>query len=213
VTAPHVVGRRATDQASAALAEGAVIAAPGDGGYLLATRHGPDAFERLARLGPGTAAPATALMVVGRRAQAEALAEVWSKEAALLTDRMWPGPLTVIVPARPGLWVDSLVQITMPAARPLRALCRDTEPLVVRALRRPDGAAIVDPEEIGVRFTADDVALVLDGGLCRGLGPTVVDCTVSPPTVWQVGALPESFVEGSLMMANRRRLFSRRKRS
>jgi L-threonylcarbamoyladenylate synthase len=211
VTSPTVVGTRATDQALAALAEGAVIAAPGDGGYLLATRQGPDAFERLAQFGPGTSA--SALMVVGQRAQAEALAEVWSKEAALLTDRMWPGPLSVIVPARPGLRVDSLVQITMPAARPLRAMCRDTEPLVVRALRRPDGVAIVDPEEIGVRFTADDVALVVDGGLCRGLGPTVVDCTVSPPTVWRVGALPESFVEGSLMMANRRRLFSRRKRS
>ena len=63
---------------------------------------------------------------------------------------------------------------------------------LVCALRRPDGAPIVDPAEVGARFTSTDVALIVDGGICRGLGPTVVDCTASPPVVRHVGALPET---------------------
>ena len=49
------------------------------------------------------------------------------------------------------------------------------------------------------------IALVVDGGICRGPGPTVVDCTVSPPVVRRVGALPESYVDAAMMMGHRRR--------
>jgi L-threonylcarbamoyladenylate synthase len=196
-----MVRARDAGRALAALAEGRVIAAPGDGGYLLVARHDPGAA--LGDPGPVPASPP--LMVVGHRTQAQEMASDWSKSAKSLTDRMWPGPLTVMVsaPVRPD--GDAVVHITMPATRPLRSLCREAGPFVARPLRRPDGVAVLDPEEIGVWVTADDVALIVDGGVCRGPGPTVVDCTVSPPVVRHVGALPESFVEGSLMMGSRRR--------
>jgi len=201
------------DEALAALAADEVIAVPADGGYLLAARHDlPDASVRLGAPGKNAARPDPVVVMVGRREQAVALASVWTKETAILTDRMWPGPLAVIVPAlrRAGVG-DPLVQITMPARRPLRALCRESEPLAGRPLRRPDGGPLIDPAEVEVRLTASDVALIVDGGVCRGPGPTVVDCTTSPPVVRHVGALPESYVEAALMMGNRRRrLFSRR---
>jgi L-threonylcarbamoyladenylate synthase len=207
VTAPELVGPRRLDEALAALAGGRVIAVAGDGGYLLAAR--PDHVGALARLcgqGPNPAVPAPLPMVVGRREQAVALASVWSKEAGLLTDRMWPGPLTVIVPAPPDARdAAGVVSVTMPATRALRALCRDGGPLAVCALHRADGAPVVDPVEVGIRFTSSDIALTVDGGVCRGLGPTVVDCTVSPPVVRHVGALPDSYIDAALMMASRRR--------
>jgi L-threonylcarbamoyladenylate synthase len=213
VTAPELVGPRRLDEALAALAGGQAIAVAGDGGYLLAAR--PDhagALTRLCGRGPNPAVPAPLHMVVGRREQAVALASVWTKEAGLLTDRMWPGPLTVIVPAPPGAReADGVVSITMPATRALRALCRDGEPLAVCALRRADGGPLVSPIEVEERFTSSDIALTVDGGVCRGPGPTVVDCTVSPPVVRHVGALPESYVDAALMMASRRRKwFARR---
>jgi L-threonylcarbamoyladenylate synthase len=216
VTAPELVGPRRLDEARAALAAGQVIAVAGDGGYLLAARHAhAGALARLCARGADPAEPAPLQMAVGRRDQAVALASVWTKEAGLLTDRMWPGPLTVIVPARPeSREADPVVSITMPATRAtraLRALCRDGEPLAVCALRRADGSPVVDPAEVGVRVTSSDIALTVDGGVCRGLGPTVVDCTVSPPVVRHVGALPESYVDAALMMASRRRKwFARR---
>jgi L-threonylcarbamoyladenylate synthase len=211
MTGPRLVGARRLDEALAALAAGAAIAVPGDGGYLLAASHEfADAAARLRALGSVTTERDPFTVAVGRREQAVALASVWTKETAILTDRMWPGPLTVMVPALAGDG-DPVVHITMPATRALRALCRESEPLTVRALRRPDGTPVIDPAEAEVRLTASDVAVIVDGGVCRGSGPTVVDCTLSPPLVCHVGALPESYVDAALMMGNRRRrLFGRR---
>lgn len=207
MTGPRLVGPRRPDEALAALADGQVIAVAGDGGYLLAARHGHDGSAALLRaLGPNPTDSGPFDTVVGRRDQAIALASAWTRETGILTDRMWPGPLTVMVPARPGAGDgDCVLRITMPAARALRALCRDGEPLLVCALRRPGGAPIVDPAEVGTRFTSSDLALIVDGGICRGPGPTVVDCTASPPAVRHVGALPEHYVDAALMMGNRRR--------
>jgi len=215
VSGPRLIGARKSDEALTALADGQVIAVPGDGGYLLAARHGNDgSAARLRALAHDPSETGPLHVVVGRRDQAVALASVWTNETAHLTDRMWPGPLTVMVPARPGSGDgDPVVCLAMPATRALRVLCRDGEPLTVCALRRPDGAPIVDPTEVALRFSASDVALILDGGICRGPGPTVVDCTVSPPAVRHVGALPESYVDAALMMGNRRRKwFARRSR-
>src|ERR1019366_1300686 len=94
---------------------------------------------------------------------------------------------------------------TMPAWRPLRVLCRQNGPLVVMALRRGGGGAVVTAEEVHAHFADEDVALVVDGGMRRGPGSTVVDCTLSPPKVLRVGALPESYVEAALLMGARRR--------
>ena len=216
MTGPRLVGPRRSDEALAALAADEVIAVPADGGYLLAARHDlRDAVARLGALGLKAVGPTPLQVVVGRREQAVALASVWTKETAILTDRMWPGPLTVMVPAvRRAGESDSVVSITMPSTRALRLLCRESEPLMVCALQRPDGAPLVDPAEVEVRLTASDVALIVDGGVCRGPGLTVVDCRMSPPVVSHVGALPESYVDAALMMGNRRRrLFARRSKS
>jgi L-threonylcarbamoyladenylate synthase len=215
VSGPRLIGPRKSDEALAALADGQVIAVPGDGGYLLAARRGSDGSAAPLRARGHDATETGPLhVVVGRRDQAVALASVWTDETAHLTDRMWPGPLIVMVPARPGSGDgDPVVSLAMPATRALRGLCRDGEPLTVCALRRPDGALVVDPAEVALRFSAAEVALIVDGGICRGPGPTVVDCTVSPPAVRHVGALPESYVDAALMMGNRRRKwFARRSR-
>jgi tRNA A37 threonylcarbamoyladenosine synthetase subunit TsaC/SUA5/YrdC len=215
VSAPPLLGPGRSDEALAALADGQVIAVPGDGGYLLAVRHGVDgAAVRLRALGLDSGERGSVYVVVGRREQAVALASAWTDETAHLTDRMWPGPLTVTVPTRPsGGDGAPVVSLTMPASRLPRLLCRDGEPLTVGALRRPDGTPMVDPAEVGVRFTSSELALIMDGGICRGAGPTVVDCTTSPPVVRHVGALPESYVDAALMMGNRRRKwFARRSR-
>jgi len=207
VTGPRLVGPRRSDVALAALAEGRVIAVASDGMYLLVAGLGLDGAAAVQRaLGPNPTDFGPFHVVVGRLDQAIALASEWTKETGILTTRMWPGPLTVMVPARPGTGDgDPVVRITMPATRAPRALCRDREPLLACGLSRPDGTPIVDPAEVGARFTSTDVALIVDGGICRGPGPTVVDCTASPPMVRHVGALPEHYVDAALMMGNRRR--------
>jgi L-threonylcarbamoyladenylate synthase len=190
----------------AAISAGRMIAVPADGGYQLVAGYGhPAALVRLAALGGRAHEVAPAFVMVGRHEQAIELAADWGNEARSLTDRMWPGPLTIIVPSRPDGWATSEVALIMPGARSLRLVCRDAGPLAAVALRRSDGHPIVTPDDVGARYSDDDVALIVDGGPCRGPEPTVVDCTTSPPVVRYVGALPESFVDAALMMSRRRR--------
>ena len=69
-------------------------------------------------------------------------------------------------------------------------------------------------DEVQVQLVdADEVAFVVDGGPRRGPTSTVVDCTVSPPRVQRVGALPESYVEAALLMGARKRTWFTRKGS
>jgi L-threonylcarbamoyladenylate synthase len=209
VSGPDVVSPRRREEALAAIGAGRVIAVPGDGGYRLAAGCGHrDANVLLAALGGRAPDDTPVLVMVGRHEQAIELAATWSNETRIVTDRMWPGPLTIIVPSRPdacALPPNPLVHITMPGSRSLRLLCRDAGPLVTVALRRSDGHPIITADDVKARYSDEDVALIIDGGTCSGPGPTVVDCTASPPTVRVAGALPESFVDAALMMSRRRR--------
>lgn len=197
----RVVSARQRADALAALADGQVIALAGDGGYQLAA---------LLRLRPAVTAlealgGSVSHVAVGEQAQAMDLAAEWSRDTRLLTDRMWPGPLTVMVPGVTGAIAGPVVHLTMPGARPMRVLSRDIGPLAIASLRGADGQLVRTVAEVAARVGGNALALAVDGGTCRGEGPTVVDCTMSPPRVRSVGALPESFVDAALMMGNRRR--------
>jgi L-threonylcarbamoyladenylate synthase len=204
-----------------------VVAVPGDGGYQLVVRYGHAAA--LAALRRVTSSTDPLQTMVGRRSQAVQLAAAWSKEISMVTDRMWPGPVTVIVPAAvdvlPAGSDDlaptgaelAVVHLSMPAWRPLRALCQQSGPLAVAALRGADGEPLLTPDQVVAslldRANGTEVAFVLDGGGRGGPGPTVVDGTVSPPSVRRVGALPESYVEAALLMGARKRSwFAKRSR-
>jgi L-threonylcarbamoyladenylate synthase len=210
MTGPRLVAAHQLRDVVDALEAGRAVAVPGDGGYQLAVLNGrPDAVAKLDGRGTGADGAGREVMV-GRRSQAAELTSHWSTQTAHLTDRMWPGPLTVIVPARvdegqASPREDGVVYLTMPAWRPLRRLCRQSGPLAVAALRRAAGEPLVTAEEVHDHLADEDVAFVVDGGMRRGPGPTVVDCTQSPPKVQHVGALPESYVEAALLMGARRR--------
>ena len=94
----------------------------------------------------------------------------------------------------------------MPDGRALRRLCREQGPWRTVPLR------FTEAEEVAQAFRVDDVAVVIDGGRREGPSPTVVDATVTPIRVLREGALPASFIEGTMLMSTRRKLFSRKKR-
>jgi L-threonylcarbamoyladenylate synthase len=198
-----VVGSRARREISAAVLDGAVIAIPLPGGYALATSLGrPGAADVLSALGP-TDPAGLQHALIGADAQATILGADWTGEVKRLTDRIWPGPLTVIVEwgGERGAW-----QISMPQSRTLRAVCRQCGPLLVGS---PSDAStdllFTSAEDVASRFSAAEIALVVDGGTCRGPGMTVVDCRMTPPLVRHVGALPEQYIEAALLMGTGRR--------
>ena len=57
--------------------------------------------------------------------------------------------------------------------------------------------------EVAQAFDVADVALVVDGGRREGEPPTLVDATVTPIRVLREGALPASFIEGTMPMSTR----------
>jgi tRNA A37 threonylcarbamoyladenosine synthetase subunit TsaC/SUA5/YrdC len=102
-----------------------------------------------------------------------------------------------------GAWA---VVVGMPDGRALRQLCREQGPWRTVPLQ------FTEPEEVAQAFRAEDVAVVVDGGSRQGLPPTVVDATAKPIRFMREGLLPASFIQGTMMMSARRKLFSRKKR-
>jgi tRNA A37 threonylcarbamoyladenosine synthetase subunit TsaC/SUA5/YrdC len=203
MTGPPLV-RAGAAAVGRALTDGQVIVVPGVGGYQLAARHGAPgvaALLALAAAGPPDVVPSVA---IGRIAQAGELTSAWSEVIRRVAIRFWPGPLVLIVGE-----TDGSVRITMPPGRSLRVLCRQKGPLVLAAAHGADGRPLTDPELVQSAFNATEVALVVDGGTCEGPGPSVLDCRVSPPAVFEVGALPRTYIEAALLVGGRRRWMSR----
>jgi tRNA A37 threonylcarbamoyladenosine synthetase subunit TsaC/SUA5/YrdC len=222
---PPVVGAGAA-AVEEALVGGAIIAVPNVGGYSLAVRAGsPDEEVRLAELAADPDGPHYA---VGQIDDVRALTSGWTDELGTLLQRCWPGPVEVFLPwagssageedagraglhAAPdegtpeyGAWA---AVVGMPDGRALRRLCREHGPWRTVPLR------FTEPAEVAQAFRAADVAVVVDGGQREGLPPTVIDATLTPIRVLREGALPTSFIEGTMLMSTRRKLFSRTKRA
>ena len=229
---PPLVGARSAAVAEA-LAAGAIVGVPGVGGYSLAVRTG--SFEGEARLVGLAADPDGPHYAVGRIEDVRTLTSEWTDEMQTLLERCWPGPVEVFVPraastsgsgpevqddgssapgarhAAPdngapqhGAWA---VVVGMPDGRALRQLCREQGPWRTVPLR------FTEAEEVARAFRAEDVAVVVDGGPRQGLAPTVVDATAKPIRFMREGLLPASFIQGTMMMSARRKLFSKKKRS
>jgi tRNA A37 threonylcarbamoyladenosine synthetase subunit TsaC/SUA5/YrdC len=217
-----------------ALVAGAIVAVPHVGGYSLAVRS--DSVDGEARLVELAADPDGPHYAVGQIDDVRALTSGWTDELKTLLQRCWPGPLEVFLPsagsgsgagdgdgaegdatagvhglhAAPddgtpeyGAWA---VVVGMPDGRALRRLCREHGPWRTVPLR------FTEPGEVVQAFRSTDVAVVVDGGRREGPPPTVVDATFTPIRVLREGALPASFIEGTMLMSTRRKLFSRTKR-
>ncbi|WP_428261982.1 L-threonylcarbamoyladenylate synthase [Haliangium sp.] len=90
-------------QATAVLRAGGVVCTPTETTYgLAADTRNPAAIEALVVL-KGRDPQAPFGLIVADRAQARALTRVWPEPAEAMARAHWPGPLTLVVPARPKL--------------------------------------------------------------------------------------------------------------
>jgi len=236
---PPLVGA-GTSAVAEAFVAGAIVAVPNVGGYSLAVRAGSPGDE--ARLVELVADPDGPHYAVGQIDDVRALTSGWSDELRTLLQRCWPGPVEVFLPRASAAGGPALedaagdaagdadgdaagdgadeaedrsedagagwaIVVGMPDGRALRRLCREQGPWRTVPLR------FTEAEEVAQAFSAVDVAVVVDGGRREGPPPTVVDATVAPVRVLREGALPASFIEGTMLMSGRRKLFSRPKRA
>jgi tRNA threonylcarbamoyl adenosine modification protein (Sua5/YciO/YrdC/YwlC family) len=188
--------------AEAALDDGAVVAVPTDTVYGLAARI--DRPEGIAAVFAAKRRPADLALpvLVGEGRQIGDVAGRWPESAAILAARYWPGPLTLVVPAREGvgrlLGSGDTVGVRQPRHRFIRRLCGVVGPLAVTSANLHGSPPLTRAADVAEAFAADEVALVVDGGRCDGVPSTVVDCTGSPPRCLRVGGVPWESVEVAL---------------
>lgn len=182
--------------AASSLRKGELVVLPTDTVYGL----GADAFnpEAVAVLldakGRGRDMPAPVL--VGTPEAASALVEDWGKHGQTLIDAFWPGPLTVVCPARPSLTWDlgdtkGTVAVRMPDHEVALELLRQVGPTAVSSANLsgepPAHTASEAQEQLG-----DTVSVYLENGPApEDITPsTIVDLTYAVPRVLREGAIP-----------------------
>jgi L-threonylcarbamoyladenylate synthase len=169
---------------------GAVIAFPTDTLYAVGARaDDPVAVRRLYAVKQRPAGQPMVWLVVDRE-QVEASAIV-SAAAGELMRRFWPGPLTLVLPARPSN--GSTVAVRAPDHEVALALLRALREPIASSSANPAGQPPpVDAEQV-IRGLGDGLDLVLDGGPCRiGQPSTILDLSGSTPRILRQGAIPEA---------------------
>jgi L-threonylcarbamoyladenylate synthase len=187
--APETLAR-----AAAVLRAGGLVAFPTETFYGLGAAALRAGAVRALFAAKGRPEDKPVLLLVDSLPMAERVAEV-SPAARRLMERYWPGPLTLVLPARAGVPAEvtastGTVGVRLsphPVARGLvRALGEPvTAPSANRSGAPPPTAAAHVLRELG-----EAVALVLDGGPTPGGPPsTVLDLTVHPARVLRAGAV------------------------
>jgi L-threonylcarbamoyladenylate synthase len=172
-------------------AAGGVAAIPTDTFYGLACD--PANARGVARIfevkGRGAREPL--LVLFSEREHLERLGVDTSAETLERFLRLWPAPLTVVLPVRaplPASRGGATLAVRMPAAPALRALLSETGPLTGTSANRSGDPALDDPDDV-VRRMGAELDVVIDGGrTAGGLPSTLVDATQDPPVVVRAGA-------------------------
>src|SRR3954471_19703728 len=171
-----------TRLARAAIARGELVVIPTDTVYgVAADAFSPAAVQRLLDAkGRGRQSPPPVL--VPGIPTLDALAEAVPDVVHELVTAFWPGPLTVILPARASLVWDlgetrGTVALRMPDNRIALELLSETGPLAVSSANQTGQPAATTAAE-AVAQLGDSIAVYLDGGPTPGSVPsTILDAT------------------------------------
>jgi len=175
------------------LKQGGVVACPTETWLgLLADARSEKALERVAELKGRPADMPIALLLPDARALAD-VASAPPPAARALMEAYWPGPLTILLAAKPGLSAritrDGKVGVRVPGPSPAADLVRAFgHPLTATSANRsgePSLRSVDDlPRTLAKRL--DGVVLGVSPG---GAPSTLIDTTTSPMQILRAGAI------------------------
>lgn len=177
-------------RAAEMLGDGALVAFPTDTVYgvgVAASR--PErltALFALKRRPPDRRIP----MLVASLAQAAELGVAVDDRARAVTDRFWPGALTVVLPLG-----DETQAFRAPDHPVTLALIGATGPLLATSANISDQPDTLGADEVLIAFATqqDELAAVVDGGAVPGgVASTVIDLSVTPARVLRAGPIGEA---------------------
>ena len=189
---------RAIGEAADRLAAGELLAFPTETVYGLGARADDDAAVAKIFAAKGRPVDHPLIVHVSDVTQARHFAATWPPLAARLAAAFWPGPLTLIVPRRPGLaGAAAGGQDSIGLRCPGHALAHAL--LLAAAARGVPGVAGPSANRFGrisptsaahVVAEFGDGLSVLDGGACSdGIESAIVDCSRGRPVLLRPGSL------------------------
>ncbi len=197
----------ALQRAAAELAAGELVAFPTETVYGLGARADDDAAVAKIFAAKGRPADHPLIVHVNDVAGARAFASDWPASAQRLADAFWPGPLTVIVPRRPGMagaaaGGQASVGLRCPAHPVAQALLAAAAVLGVAGVAGPSANRFgrISPTTAShVHEEFGDALTILDGGECEaGIESVIVDCSRGVPALLRPGVLTREQLEAAL---------------
>ena len=189
------------------LREGGAVVLPTDTVYGLAVATSvPSATASVFAIkGRPTSVPLAVL--VDSLDQARALCDPPTPAVQRVVERLWPGPLTVVLRRAEGsasveLGGDgSTVGVRCPDSAFVRAVAREVGPLATTSANRhgePTGVTAAEVE-VALALADDDVALIVDGGACAGVASTVIDGTDPALPVLRSGPISQEQIAAAAL--------------
>ena len=163
----------------------------------------PAALEHLFRA-KGRTAEHSVPLVAGSPEQVEAHVGHLSSLGQRLADAFWPGPLTLVIPAKPTLPSRLLggrnsVAVRVPGHAVPRGLAVELGYPITATSANRSGASAATTAAEAIDELGSELAIVLDGGVTTGSAPsTIVDVQTSTPLLLRAGKVPWDRVLQSL---------------
>lgn len=122
--------------------------------------------------------------------------------AHVLAERLWPGPLTLVLPARDDTsrlltGGQDTIALRLPAHPVARDVIRQAGAVAAPSANRFGRVSPTSAQAVVTELAAvlEDTDLVLDGGDCSiGIESTIVDCTSEHPRILRPGFYAEELV-------------------
>jgi L-threonylcarbamoyladenylate synthase len=196
------------------IAAGELVAFPTETVYGLGADASSDAAVAKIFAAKGRPADHPLIVHLADAAYAEHFAQEIPEFARVLMKAFWPGPLTVIVPRKPGIAAASAggqdsIGLRCPSHPLAQALLRECATRGVQGVAAPSANKFgkVSPTTAEhVRQEFEGSIAVLDGGACEvGIESTIVDCTRGAPVLLRPGTLTRVRIEeawGSELLSN-----------
>jgi len=188
-------------KAVAVLSRGGLVAFPTETVYGLgADARRSSGVQKIFRA-KGRPATNPLIVHVEGKESARRFTTVWPRNADILADAFWPGPLTLVLPKR------NLIVSDATAGRSTVGLRAPNHPLALELLKAFDGP-IAAPSANRSNYLSpttaehvraelgDAVDLILDGGPCQvGIESTVLDLSEDRPMILRPGSVTREQIE------------------
>lgn len=188
---------KALEQCIEALLQGGIVAFPTETFYGLGVTYDRHAsLERLYAIKQRPLEKAMPL-IIGKRDLLNLIAEDIPPAAERLMDRFWPGPLTLILPAKASLshYITAgtgTVAVRIPGSSFAQDLAAAVEFPITATSANISTQPPADSADDVCRYFDARVDIIVDGGRTPGMAPsTLVDAAGESPVIVRSGIIPE----------------------